>query len=157
MILYFMGKMKAWRLFLVMLYIAILYAQSGSILFPVEKNGLWGYIDKKGNIKIELKFQQAAPFNEGLAAVRIDNQWGFINSSGEFCIEPQFDYCMSFHEGRARVWRDGNPGKTGWTGGQIGFIDQNGKIIVRPQHKHALDYSEGLAAIYVKGKCGFIG
>jgi WG containing repeat len=51
----------------------------------------WGFIDLDGNMAIPFKFEDATPFREGLAAVRLNNKWGFINRLGEFVIEPIYD------------------------------------------------------------------
>ena len=53
-------------------------------LFPIVDNGLWGYIDQDGEIKIEPIFLQASKFSEGLAAVRLKGIYGYINNQGEF-------------------------------------------------------------------------
>jgi hypothetical protein len=37
----------------------------------------------KGKLVIPATFQQAYPFQEGLAAVQINERWGFINPQGQ--------------------------------------------------------------------------
>lgn len=43
-------------------------------LFPISKNGKWGFIDDKGKIKIPLKYENALPFSNGLAAVQMNEK-----------------------------------------------------------------------------------
>lgn len=83
----------------------------------------WGFIDIKNPNEwvIEPKFDQASCFNDGLAAVKINNNWGFVDEKGDLVIEPKFPalicdtgfgkqtYCSSntvFSEGLAPVKYD---------------------------------------------------
>jgi hypothetical protein len=76
--------------------------------------GNYGFIDTKGRIVVDAKFVQhpdangglrspAAPFSEGLAAVKTDAGWGFIDTTGKMVIDPQFDDAGSFTDGLAFV------------------------------------------------------
>ena len=64
---------------------------------------MWGYIDKKSNIVIDLLFDNAREFSEGLAPVQIGKKWGYINKSGEFVIKPKFSNAWSFDDKLAFV------------------------------------------------------
>jgi len=57
-------------------------------LFPVEKEGKFGYIDKTGNVIIESQFDSAWDFSEGLARVSIEGKYGYIDDTGEYVISP---------------------------------------------------------------------
>ena len=63
----------------------------------------YGFIDKSGKVVIELQFDDAGYFSEGLARVEKDGKWGFIDKSGKVVIEPQYDYVGDFSEGLAKV------------------------------------------------------
>ena len=65
----------------------------------------YGFIDKSGKVVIELQFDDAGYFSEGLARVEKDGKWGFIDKSGKVVIEPQFDDAEDFSEGLAKVQR----------------------------------------------------
>ena len=54
----------------------------------VLKEGKQGYLDTKGNIAIEPKFDIAWEFSKGLARVEIDGKEGYINSEGKYVWEP---------------------------------------------------------------------
>lgn len=40
-------------------------------LIGVKKNGLWGFVDKSGNVRIDFRYQQVRPFSCGLATVSV--------------------------------------------------------------------------------------
>ena len=50
-----------------------------------------GFINKRGEIVIECKYEDAKDFTNGLAAVKINGLWGFIDHEGTMVIEPRFD------------------------------------------------------------------
>lgn len=55
-----------------------------------DRSGLWGFIDHKGEVVLEARYQQARSFSGGLAAVYDGSKWGFINEQGELAIACQF-------------------------------------------------------------------
>ena len=58
---------------------------------PEQRDGKWGYVNSSGVPMIKFLFQQAMPFSEGLAGVRMDNKWGFVNLAGELVIPFNFE------------------------------------------------------------------
>ena len=112
------------------------------VLFPVDVEGKYGYIDKTGQIVIEPKFNYAEDFSEGLAIFRIGDDetgsFGYIDTTGKIVIKPRFKGAVSFSEGVAIA--DDGKGK--------GVIDKSGKYIFRLKLKtgEAEGFSEGLAA-----------
>lgn len=72
-------------------------------LFPIVKDGKWGYMDEKGVVKIEPQYDAAFDFSEGLACV-VRYPWrGYIDGTGRIVIEPQFTWAGPFREGLAPV------------------------------------------------------
>jgi hypothetical protein len=69
------------------------------MLFPVVKDGKWGYMDGKGQVVIAPKYDLAFDFQEGLACVAVGPLRGFIDASGAEIIKPQFGWCGRFSEG----------------------------------------------------------
>lgn len=66
---------------------------------PVKVGGNWGYIDKTGKIIINLQFDGAWSFSEGLALVEIGKRQGYIDKTGKFIINPQFSGPGNFLKG----------------------------------------------------------
>ena len=52
-------------------------------------------------------FEDALPFSEGLAAVKINGAWGYVDSEGEFVVQPQYSEAGSFSGGCAAVYGGG--------------------------------------------------
>lgn len=116
-------------------------------LAPVELDGKWGFVDRKGNIVIPCNYDYALVFNEGLAPVRsTDNRWGYIDKLGTVVIPFIYDEALWFGEGLAPVR----------TNGKYGFINTNGDFVIPCQYDGAWKFSEGLAAVQKNGKWGFI-
>ena len=74
-------------------------------LFAITENGLWGYINRKGDVVVEPQFQMAGPFFEGMAEIIENFKVGFIDVTGRVVIKPQLEPAMfrSFREGLAHV------------------------------------------------------
>lgn len=113
----------------------------------VEKDGLYGYIDYEGEIVVSLKYIDAGPFSEGLAAVKGEkNLFGYINSLGKEIIPPKFEEAGRFKNGIARVRY-----QHGW-----GFINRSGIFVVDPQFMRIFQVSKRIAAYCIYGGCGYI-
>ncbi len=71
-----------------------------------------GYIDKKGELVIPLKFQhidgEKKDFSEGLAVVKIKDKYGYVNKSGDIVIQPIYSEAYPFNEDCAVVKNRGN-------------------------------------------------
>ena len=118
-------------------------------LYPLKKNGLYGYVNEFGEWVIEPTFEYASSFSSnGLAAIKQYELYGYINKKGEIVIEPQFDYAGFFAEnGLAPIKKDGK-----W-----GFINEKGEIVIEPQFDDAWFFAEdGLAPIKKDEKWGYI-
>ena len=70
--------------------------------------GRWGYLDKQGRMAIAPAYDEAEPFQNGLAAVNKDGRWGYIDRGGRWAIEPRYARASGFNaEGSAVVEADG--------------------------------------------------
>ena len=114
--------MMSYRSLLVIPLMILLGCNSYSLDKPFQaENGLWGYKDKKGKVRIEAKYDDANIFREGLASVRLGDyktgKYGFIDKTGKIVIPLKYQYAGSFSEGLAAVSLNG----------KFGFVDKTGK------------------------------
>lgn len=109
------------------------------------KENYHNFINVKGELLNDEKYDMVMPFSEGLAAVRVDDQWGYINLKGEFEIPPQFpgNWIGYFSEGMANVGNEtdnfGNP--RSWI-----FINRKGEQVLGP-YDFAGPFSDGYARV----------
>ena len=97
--------------------------------------------------KIIAPYQDALPFSEGLAAVKINNGWGFIDNEGKLIIGCKYDKVLSFSNGVAAAcstvrFADGELDPiAAW-----GFIDRAGTHVIPFMYSSVGSFSkEGLA------------
>ena len=87
----------------------------------------------------EVRYLNARPYSDGLAAVKTENGWGFVDENGDFAIEPAFEAVGSFSEGLcAAITEEGE---------QWGYIDKSGKVVVEGQYTAAAEFSDGFALV----------
>src|SRR4029079_10844011 len=97
--------------------------------YPVGVSGKMGFIDRKGKMVIEPRFEverlieNGSFFYEGRALIERDNKKGFIDETGNMIIAARFDDAAPFSEGMASVAING----------KYGFIDKTGNIVIKPQ------------------------
>ena len=117
----------------------------------VIKNNKFGWIDKKGRLAILLDFDDAYPFVNGLAKVRIGERWGMINKKEEFVVAPNYNfiYGFQFTEGLLPVRLGDNDG----------YIDSLGnmKFTVPGATGELGSFSEGVASASILADKGIIG
>jgi len=132
----------------IFLHIATLGQQANPLeLRPFRAGDKWGYADQTGKLIIQPQFDEAEPFSEGLARVKVGGnnvlgapfvaggRWGFINEEGLMVIQPQFYSAENFVKGRAYV-SIGELRIIGGRGsvvkvkfyGKHGYIDKSGKF-----------------------------
>lgn len=77
-------------------------------LSVVKKNEKYGFINEKGNLICDIKYENVHNFINGMAEVKENGKWGFINKEGEPICEIKYDLIYSFKaEGFAYVYLDG--------------------------------------------------
>lgn len=88
--------------------------------YKLHRNGnYWGYLDESGSIVIQHKFEDAFPFSEGLACIKLNGKKGFIDKTGTIVIECIYDTTTFFKNERSEVS----------IGDERFFIDKKGKRI----------------------------
>jgi hypothetical protein len=65
-----------------------------------------GYVNRKGELVLPLKYDSGRDFSEGLAPVAVGDKWGYVDRLGQWVLEPQFADAYPFHSGVAVVQDD---------------------------------------------------
>lgn len=131
-------------------------------LAKFEQNGLYGFVDKNGNVIIRPQFIGAGGFYNGRAVVQDHNQnWGYIDKQGNWVISPQ--YCMAgrFSEGLAGVYVGGYRSGNDCHGGKWGYITPSGKFAIDPVLDSAVRFEKdktgkAKAKVTYQGRTGYI-
>jgi hypothetical protein len=103
--------MKFYRLLLIIPLMILLGCNDYSLQDPfIAPNGLYGFKDADGKIRIKPKYQEARSFNEDFASVKLNSKWGFIDKTGNVVIPPKYSDVGYFSEGLAQVRLGGKIG-----------------------------------------------
>lgn len=149
--------MMSYRSLLVIPLMILLGCKDYALKEPFRaENGLYGYKDGEGRIRIEAKYDEAYGFSEGFAQVKLNDKWGVVNKEGEEVIPLKYDGVENFDQGFARVRLTG----------KFGYVDLTGREVVLPKYDDARlfrspgsslpAFREGLVPIGLNGKWGFV-
>jgi hypothetical protein len=122
-------------------------------LVAVRFGGRWGYVDGRGQVVIQRKFDKAGDFAGGLAPVTVEGgRCGYADKTGRLAIPARFRACQRFSDGLARVDLAEDPSDSE----RVAFIDRDGKTVVAgaqasPPFDSAEDFKDGLAAVGAGG------
>ena len=106
-------------------------------LAPVQANDsyLYGFIDTKGNMVIEPKYNNVSWFYEGLAAVCKNmggaKRYAYIDKAGKTITDFSFEEAKDFQNGVARVKSNG----------KFGLIDKFGAPITECVYDYISDFA----------------
>jgi hypothetical protein len=117
-----------------------------NLLYAVEKNNLWGYINEEGKVVISLEYENAENFIDGLARVKKDGKYGLISEVGKVVIPFEWDEIRYEYQGLIKINKNNK-----W-----GLIDSNGRIILQPRWDWIEECSEGFVKVKNDGKWGFV-
>lgn len=128
-------------------------------LASYQENGLYGFVNKNGEVIIPLKFLYAGRFSHQRAAVQDQSGlWGFIDSKGNYVVKPKYCSVAAFSEsdGLAGVYEGGQKVGDKCEGGKWGFMDKNGKWVIEPVLDYAERFIKGKAKVTYQGKTGYV-
>ncbi len=110
----------------------------------------WGYLNKKGEVAIPIKYAIGFPFSEGMACVGMKdstmNKFGFIDVTGKEAIKCQYESASSFVNGLAKVKLNKK-----WT-----YINKAGKTISDFKYDMAMDFINDVTFVKMDNKWGLI-
>ncbi|MBI1838267.1 MAG: WG repeat-containing protein [Flavobacteriia bacterium] len=108
----------------------------------VIKDGKIGYIDGKGQLILDCKFDnypnaiEISQFKGSYAVVSLKGKFGVIEQFGKFIIPPTYNHLGAFSPLMAF-----DKGK-GW-----GFIDMSNNVLIQPQFEYAESFKNGFAMV----------
>ncbi len=108
--------------------------------------GLYGYVDRQGELRIRHKFDYAYPFEQGRALIKEISgdieKFGLIDTRGNLLVPPQYDDAKRVSAERIAVQSDG----------LFGLLDLDGKTVVEPRFTRLGDFASGLAPAATGGE-----
>lgn len=115
-------------------------------LIPFRQGSRWGYANSQRRLVLPLAYDDAGPFVEGAAWVRLGLLYGYINSRGTAITPVQFSRAGSFRQGRATVE----------LAGETFDINLSGqRLRTPPEPEPETDYLEQGDLVRRQGKVGF--
>ncbi|MFC3415105.1 WG repeat-containing protein [Algoriphagus hitonicola] len=75
-------------------------------LFPAQKNGLFGFVNQRGEWKIEPEYQEVSTFSESIAAFKHGGFWGLMDSRGSILSSAQWNEIKGFSQNFALASKD---------------------------------------------------
>ena len=105
-----------------------------------------GYVNKAGEVAIDIQYDITSPFEQERACVQVDERWGYIDLKGQYIVEPRYESAQTFSEGLAGVKENGS-----W-----GYIDRGGRMAIPTRYEMALRFVDGLCGVKYRGKWGYI-
>jgi len=112
----------------------------------IEQNEKFGFINYKGTIKIEPRYQSAELFTQKLAAAKLGGKWGYIDKKGKRRIDFIYDNALPFRDGYAAVSIDDK-----WH-----IINPKGKKVIDTYYDYIFIYPDGIAFIRNRGLWGIL-
>ena len=106
----------------------------------------WGFIDSKGVMISQFKWEEVGEFAEGLAPVLENGYWKYIDGGGNLAFSQKFQEAKSFSEGLAGVKLDHK-----W-----GFISLSGDLVIEPKFGMVDDFINGLAPVNFNGQFCYV-
>lgn len=120
-------------------------------LVKVNHNGMFGYVNYYGTIRVHEKYSTLNAFSEDLALASKDGAVCYVNNIGQEVITLGVCEAHDFHQGRARIVdnKDGH--------NNTYFIDKTGKNVIMLGNTTATDFNSfGLSKISRNGLFGLI-
>ena len=112
----------------------------------INISGKYGYINSKGDIKIDPTYDHAETFVDGIASVGHGNKQWYITTSGKTIGRyNEYDEVYSFSDGVGAVKK-----------GKWGFVDDKGREIIEMQYDNVTPFVNGLAMVQMGATFGII-
>lgn len=81
---------------------------SEASIFPLCREGMWGYADKYGKTVVPFQYEYADYLRENRGRIRDKGKWGYVNKAGAAAVPCIYEKAEDFREGLAFVWTEGS-------------------------------------------------
>lgn len=115
-------------------------------LVGMTKGGKAGYVDLKGKVFVDFKYDKAEAFHNHLARVTNDDMMGYIDRSNNVVIPVKYDLVTTYIDGYAKIFHRGK-----W-----GYVNEAGKIVGGIEFDCLGDITEGMIPVQKGSKWGYI-
>lgn len=110
--------------------------------------GLWGVINKQGQVLVDFRWAEINTFNNGLALAKgNDGKYVFIDRNGNIKFNCTHGKYRDFSEGMCVV------ATSNW---KYGYVDTQNRLLIPQKYDDAQPFCEGVARVKSNGKYGFI-
>lgn len=109
--------------------------------------GAWGYRDTAGELAVAYRYDEAAPFSEGMAGVGLKGEdgrtlYGFIDPGGNEIFPLEYDGFVSCVNGSGALLRED---------GRWAYVDAAGRMLTRFLFDELSNFSEDVARVRTNG------
>ncbi|MEQ9374740.1 MAG: WG repeat-containing protein [Imperialibacter sp.] len=91
--------------------------------FGIVKDEKFGFVDLDNKLRIANRYDSAAFFQEGMAAIKLRGHWGFVDKIERLVIQPVYDSVTPFSNGISVVSRNGKSGIIDRSGAEVVGLD----------------------------------
>ncbi len=113
----------------------------------LEKDGKYGFIDKKGEWLLKPQFDMANVLDDNTGFVVKEGKYGIIDKNGKWIFESDTEFFSNFSENMLPITN---------TDDKYGYVNQANEMVIPFEFDYAYSFSEGLALASKEGKYGFI-
>ena len=90
-------------------------------MLAIREKGKWGYINEKGDVIVQPKYDTCTAFKYGYGRVKKGTKWGIVDRSGTEIFEPKYENILPGENGLF-IFYD-----KAW-----GLMDKNGAVLIKP-------------------------
>ncbi|MBB3126572.1 tetratricopeptide (TPR) repeat protein [Paenibacillus rhizosphaerae] len=122
----------------------------GLLVCQQQAGGKYGYVDLRGQVRIQPVFTSASPFRRQRAIVNTaesdTKRYGVIDDSGQFVVPPEYHDILDLGEERLALARAVNPEQPS-IGLTYAIADWEGRLLTDFGYTRVSEYQNGLASV----------
>lgn len=135
---------------------AFVGVQAQNLRPEANEKGKFGYVDDQGKKVISYKYDEASPFEEGLAKVKKGTKYGFIDPEGKAVGKIKYTLILPFNGSFCRVAVGGSYKDGVLDGVKWGFLNKRGEEILPAEFEEIGEFEDGVTYVIKGNKYGLI-